>query len=127
MRALSSTLYKYTIFFSEIQIALTFRYNSEMLKCSDLHKLGSAMYYITRRAPKVCIRMHVKGGMRRRRWLNTRRFRYRARLFLEFMYRINVILYLLYFSICSIIIRVVAIRFSSVGLSRRPCRTFRGD
>ena len=42
--------YKDNTFLREIQIALTFEYNSEMLKCSDLQQRGSAMCYITRRA-----------------------------------------------------------------------------
>ena len=52
MRALSSSLYKYTTFSAEIQIVLKFEYKSEMLKCSDLHELGAAMYYITRRSER---------------------------------------------------------------------------
>ena len=68
LRALSSTLYKYTTFSAEIQIALTFEYNTEMLKCSVLHKLGSAMYYITRQASKVSIRMRVREEGRQDSW-----------------------------------------------------------
>ena len=59
--SLSSSLYKDNTFFREIQIAFTFEYTSEMLKCSDLQQRGSAMYYITRRAPKGGIRMRVRG------------------------------------------------------------------
>ena len=44
-----------------MQIALTFEYNFEMLICCVLHKRGSAMCYITRRAPIVVIRMRVSG------------------------------------------------------------------
>ena len=61
-RVLSSSLYKDNTFSREIQIALTFEHNPEMLKCSDLHKLGSVMCYITRRAPKVGFCMRVMGG-----------------------------------------------------------------
>ena len=53
--------YKDNIFSCEIQIALTLEYKSEMLKCSDLQQRGSAMYYITRRAPKASIR--ARNGM----------------------------------------------------------------
>ena len=49
MRALSSSLYKDTAFFAEIQIALTFEYIFEMLKCSDLQQRRLARCYITRR------------------------------------------------------------------------------
>ena len=53
--------YKDNIFSREIQIALTLEYKSEMLKCSDLQQRGSAMFYITRRAPKASIRKRVRG------------------------------------------------------------------
>ena len=48
VRVLSSSLYKDTTFFGEIQIALTFEHISEMLKCSDLQQTGSVWCYITR-------------------------------------------------------------------------------
>ena len=38
-----------------MQIALTFEYKSEMLKCSDLQQTGFWMCYITRRACRVGI------------------------------------------------------------------------
>ena len=53
--------YKYPLFSREIQIAVTGEYHSEMLKCSDLHKLGSAMCYITRRVPIVGVHVCVWG------------------------------------------------------------------
>ena len=40
--------YKDNTFSREMQIALTFEYKSEMLKCSDLQQTGSNLYYITR-------------------------------------------------------------------------------
>ena len=42
-----------------MQIALTFEYTSEMLKCSVLHKRGSGMCYITRRLQEVGVSEHV--------------------------------------------------------------------
>ena len=49
LRALSSSLYKYTTFFAEIQTALTFRNTAQLLKCSDLQQRASGGCYITRR------------------------------------------------------------------------------
>ena len=51
--AFSSTLCKYTTFFGEIQMVLTFRNTPELLKCSDLQLRQVAMYYITRRCAAV--------------------------------------------------------------------------
>ena len=49
LQALSSSLYKYTTFFAEIQIALTFRNSPRNVKRRVLHKRASGMCYITRR------------------------------------------------------------------------------
>ena len=38
--------YKDNTFSREIQIALTFEYKSEMLKCSDLQQRASPVYYL---------------------------------------------------------------------------------
>ena len=63
-----------------MQIAFMGEYPSAMSKCSDLQQTGVGVCYITRRAPKIGILMHVR-GWGRRRWLNTHRFRHRIKIF----------------------------------------------
>ena len=67
LRAFSSSQYKYTTFFAEIQIPLTLRNNSEMLICSDLHKRAFAIYYITRAGRGLCRTSPFVGPIHRRR------------------------------------------------------------
>ena len=62
-----------------MQIDLTFRNNLSNVKCTVLHKPASGVCYITRRAPKVGIRMRVRGGREAQEGAITHRFRYRTK------------------------------------------------
>ena len=75
MRVLSSSQYKYTTFFAEIQIPLTFRNTLGKLKCGDLQQRAFGACYITRSTWKVGILLHERGAQR----VNTHRFRDRAK------------------------------------------------